>query len=409
MPSSPAVSLEHIGKTFTLRHRGPDGLKERALWWLRGRRIEREQLWAVRDVSFEVRPGEMLGLIGTNGSGKSTLLQIIAGIYLPDTGSVRVNGRLRALLELGTGFSPDLSGRENIFLNASLLGFKRADVRRRFDAIVAFAELERFIDMPLKTYSSGMQVRLGFATAIHLDPEILLLDEVLAVGDDRFQRKSLTRIREIRESGAAVVFISHDLVSVEQLCDRAGLIDEGRLVVEGKPADVVSQYRARLAGLGPLSRNGRRWGSGDVRIERVVATGPAATPGIARTGEPLVIRVQFSATKRIERPVFGLAIRKHDGALVTGPNTRMCGYPIAGVEGPGTLDYHVPSLSLLPGTYRVAAAIYDEPLLNAFDHWEDCAELTVLEGGTGERFGVVTLNAEWRLTMGGADAKGAAG
>jgi ABC-type polysaccharide/polyol phosphate transport system ATPase subunit len=359
LPDSPVVALEHVGKAFSLRHRGPEGVKERALWWLRGRRIEREQLWAVRDVSFEVRPGQMLGLIGTNGSGKSTLLQIIAGIYVPDTGSVKIQGRLRALLELGTGFSPDLSGRENIFLNASLLGFKRADVRRRFDAIVEFAELDRFIDMPLKTYSSGMQVRLGFATAIHLDPEILLLDEVLAVGDDRFQRKSLTRIREIRESGAAVIFISHDLVSVEQLCDRAGLVDEGRLVAEGQPSDIVSQYRARLAGLGPLARHGRRWGTGEVRIDRVVATSPAGTAGIARTGDPLVIRIDFSTTKRIERPVFGLAIRKHDGGLVTGPNTRMCGYPIAGVDAAGTLDYTVPSLPLLPGTYRIAAAIYD--------------------------------------------------
>ena len=398
MPTSPAVSLQHVGKQFSLRHRGPEGLKERVLWWARGRRIDREELWAVRDVSLEVRPGEMLGVIGTNGSGKSTLLQVIAGIYLPDTGTVAVNGRLRALLELGSGFSPDLSGRENIFLNASLLGFRRADIRQRFDAIVGFAELERFIDMPLKTYSSGMQVRLGFATAIHLDPQILLLDEVLAVGDDRFQRKCLTRIRQIRESGAAIIFISHDLVSVEQLCDRAGLIDEGRLIAEGDPATVVGQYRARLAGTASPLGLGARWGNGLVRIERVQTIGPDGPGPTVRTGDPLSIRIAFSAETPVARPVVGLAIRKHDGTLVTGPNTRMCGFPIAELSGSGAVEYRVPHVPLLPGTYRLAVSIYDEALLNAYDHWEGCADLTVLEGGTLERFGVVTFEGEWRVS-----------
>lgn len=398
MSESPAVSLQHVGKQFSLRHRGPEGLKEHVLWWARGQRVEREPLWAVCDVSLEVGRGEMLGLIGTNGSGKSTLLQIIAGIYPPDTGSVAVNGRLRALLELGSGFSPDLSGRENIFLNASLLGFKRADIRRRFDAIVGFAELERFIDMPLKTYSSGMQVRLGFATAIHLDPEILLLDEVLAVGDDRFQRKCLTRIREIRESGAAIVFISHDLVSVEQLCDRAGLIDDGRLVAEGDPATVVGQYRARLAGTTSPLGLGSRWGNGLVRIGQVQTIGPGGPAPTVRTGEPLTIRIEFEAAEPVSRPVVGLALRKHDGTLVTGPNTRMCGAPIAELRGSGAVEYHVPRVPLLPGTYRLAVSIYDEPLLNAYDHWEGCADLTVVEGGTFERFGVVSFDGTWRVT-----------
>ena len=230
MSRAPAVSVERVGKKFNISHRDPGGLKERTLSWLTGRHVSHEELWALRDVTLSVAAGEMVGLIGANGSGKSTLLQVIAGIYVPDTGSVAVHGRLRALLELGTGFNPELTGRENVFLNAALLGFGRQQVRARFDTIVAFAELGRFIDMPLKTYSSGMQVRLGFATAIHLDPEVLLLDEVLAVGDDHFQRKCLRRIREIREAGAAILFISHDLAVVQIMTERVMVLNRGRIV-----------------------------------------------------------------------------------------------------------------------------------------------------------------------------------
>ncbi|MBE3071592.1 MAG: ABC transporter ATP-binding protein, partial [Acidobacteria bacterium] len=232
---------------------------------------------------------------------------------------------------------------------------------------------------------------------IHLDPQILLLDEVLAVGDDRFQRKCLTRIRQIRDSGAAIIFISHDLVSVEQLCTRAGLIDEGRLVVEGEPAAVIGQYRARLAGTASPLGLGARWGSGQVRIDRVQTIGPDGPGPTVRTGDPLSIRIEYSAVTPVARPVVGLAIRKHDGTLVTGPNTRMCGIVIDELRGSGVVDYHVPRVPLLPGSYRLAVSVYDEALLNAYDHWEGCADLTVLEGGTLERFGVVTFEGEWSV------------
>ncbi|MBI1875534.1 MAG: ABC transporter ATP-binding protein [Acidobacteria bacterium] len=246
--TTPAVVVRDVSKRFRVYHRRPAGLKERLLAVVLRRQVEfYEELWAVRGVSLEVGAGETLGLIGPNGSGKSTLLQIIAGIYSPDRGAVRVRGRLRALLELGAGFNPELSGRENVLLNGQLLGFRKQEIKRRFNTIVDFAEIERFIDMPLKTYSSGMQMRLAFAIATHLDPEVLLLDEILAVGDDHFQRKCLKRIYEIRESGAAILFISHDLNTVERLCDRVGLLMKGSLVDVGEPADIVGRYQALLA------------------------------------------------------------------------------------------------------------------------------------------------------------------
>ena len=401
-----AISVDHVGKTFRLHHLEPTSLRDRVRSRFTRSRLTDEAFWALRDVSFDVPYGEMFGLIGANGSGKSTLLQVVAGIHAPDMGSVAVSGRLRALLELGTGFNDELTGRQNVFLNASLHGFSRAEVQRRFDEIVGFAELERFIDMPLKTYSSGMQVRLGFSTVAHLDPEVLLLDEVLAVGDATFQRKCLQRIREIRRGGAAILFISHDLISVEQLCDRAGLLDHGTLTDIGTPTDIVSRYRASLANLSrePGDRSsqssGTRWGSGEATIDRVSLIGDGDAKHAFRTHEPLTIAVEFTTTQPLREPAFGLAIRTDDGTLVSGPNTKMGGFRIDTLDGRGRVEYRIPHLPLLPGGYVVSASIYDTDLVEAYDHWQDCADFVVLEDGTPERFGVIamaSLGAEWHL------------
>ncbi|MFB3854951.1 MAG: ABC transporter ATP-binding protein [Vicinamibacterales bacterium] len=397
MVEQPAVRLHGVGKKFTVRHRRPAGLKDHALSWLRGSPMERGELWALRDVSLSVAGGEMLGVVGANGSGKSTLLQLIAGIYEPDAGTVDVRGRVRAILELGAGFNPELSGRDNVFLSGALLDMTRAEVRRRFDEIVAFAEIEGFIDMPLKTYSSGMQLRLAFATAAHFDPDVLLLDEVLAVGDAAFQRKCLGRIRDVRKSGAAIVFISHDLVTVEQMCDRAATISDGRLVDEGPPVEVVSRYRSAQA-LGTLGRGAQqRWGTGEVRLLGVRTVDAGGQPAAEFcTGEPMTVRLEYEATAEVRNPVFGLAIRRDDGTLVTGPNTKMSGCRIQAVSGRGSLEYVIARLPLLPGVYWLAASVYDEHLVNAYDHWERCAEFVVAATATRERFGLVTLGAEWR-------------
>ncbi len=410
-----AISVDHVGKTFRLHHLEPTGLRDRLRSRFTRTRATDEAFWALRDVSFDVPYGEMFGLIGANGSGKSTLLQVVAGIHAPDAGSVAVTGRLRALLELGTGFNNELTGRQNVFLNASLHGFSRAEVLRRFDEIVGFAELERFIDMPLKTYSSGMQVRLGFSTVAHLDPEVLLLDEVLAVGDASFQRKCLQRIREIRRGGAAILFISHDLVSVEQLCDRAGLLDHGTLTGVGTPTAIVSQYRASLTDLSRRSADGAqqsagvRWGSGEATIQRVSLHGADGVQHAFRTHEPLTITVEFATQQPLREPAFGLAIRTDDGTLVSGPNSKMGGFQIDSLDGHGRVEYRIPHLPLLPGGYVVSASIYDTDLVQAYDHWQDCADFVVLEDGTPERFGVIamaSLGAEWHLHR-DADGPGA--
>ncbi len=403
MRSDHAVTVDRISKKFRIYQRRPIGFKDHLLSWIHGTHNEYEELWALSDVSLDVKPGEMVGLIGANGSGKSTLLQVIAGIYSPDKGRVVVNGRLRALLELGTGFNAELSGRENSIVNGALMGFSRREIRERLDAIVAFAELERFIDMPLKTYSSGMQIRLAFAIAVHLDPEILILDEVLAVGDDHFYRKCLRRVYSVREAGASILLVSHDLNTIEQLCDRVCLLDRGRLVADGAPVEVLSKYRAAIAESetkepGELGE-GQRWGTGDVRLERVQVCGPDGKPASSfLSGQPVRVRIEFEAAAPVCRPRFGIAIRKDDGSLVAGPNTEISGYPIESVEGKGVIEYRVSDLPLVPGSYVVAAVVYDEKWLTAYDHWERCTKFMVLEEGTRERFGVVVLDGSWRLT-----------
>lgn len=240
-----AVRFENVSKRFRIYHEKHHSLKENVLTMFRDRR-RWEDFWALRGVDIEIPKGQMLGIIGENGSGKSTCLKLLARIYRPDTGAVTVNGSLTALIELGAGFQPDFTGRENVYLNGSILGFSRSEIDDRYDEIVAFAELEKFIDTPVKNYSSGMYMRLGFSIAIHVDPDILLIDEILAVGDEAFQQKCLERIRYFRKVGKTIVFVSHALGSVEALCDRAILLTKGKLTADGQPAHTIAEYRRRL-------------------------------------------------------------------------------------------------------------------------------------------------------------------
>jgi ABC-type polysaccharide/polyol phosphate transport system ATPase subunit len=392
--ASAAVTIDRVSKRFTLAHRS-NSLKERALSTLWSDGSRRETLWALRDVSFEVPRGSTFGLIGPNGCGKSTLLQVVAGILEPDGGHAATRGRVTSLLELGAGFSPELTGRENVFLNASLHGVSRETIAPRFDEIVAFAELERFIDMPVRTYSSGMYVRLGFSVAVHLDPEVVLVDEAFAVGDERFQRKCLHTIRDFQKRGVTLVIVSHDLLLIEQLCSHAALLNQGALVTVGKPADVVGTYHALNLGA-ETGGTGQRWGTGQVKITRLELLQdqqPIATT--VRTRDPLTVRLHYACTQPVDRPVFGVAIHRDDGLHVTGPNTQMDGLEIAQVSGEGAVDYTIERLPLLPGRYYLSAAVYDHDLITPYDHRDRFAPLVVIEGGTLERFGVIELPARW--------------
>ncbi len=244
----PTIRVAGVSKRFRLYHERVRSIKENVIGMLRTGRTW-EEFWALRDVSFDVRPGEMFALIGENGSGKSTMLKILARILLPDEGAVEINGSVSALIELGAGFHPDFTGRENVFLNASILGFRRRDIVERFDEIVRFAELEKFIDTPVKSYSSGMYMRLGFSIAIHVNPDVLLIDEILSVGDEHFQRKCLDRIQDFRRKGKTIVFVTHALGTVESMCERAALLASGKLMTVGPSRDVVAEYR-KLSGGG---------------------------------------------------------------------------------------------------------------------------------------------------------------
>ncbi|BCS34728.1 ABC transporter [Luteitalea sp. TBR-22] len=395
--SAPAVALHGVSKRFTLYHQGGSGLKERLVGLVGGRREARETFWALRDVGFSVDRGETLGLIGHNGCGKSTLLQIIAGILEPDEGRVETSGRITSLLELGAGFSPDLSGRENIFLNASLHGVASSVIRAKFDEIVAFAELGRFIDTPVRNYSSGMYMRLGFSVAAHLDPEIVLVDEALAVGDESFQRKCLRKIQQFQAQGVTVIIVSHDLLLVERLCTRACLLQRGELLAMGPAADVISRYHQIAAASGEVAGE-YRWGSREVEIPQVRLLDAADQPVTSlQTGEALTIAFSYRAARRVPRPVFGLAVYHEDGTHLTGPNTRTGGLVIPEVEGDGEVRYSIDHLPLLPGRYVVSVSAYDYHLVEPLDHRERVATFTVTEGGTLERFGKVTLGGTWRL------------
>ena len=243
-----AIEAQNLGKWYHRQGVGAPTLFGTLAQW--GRRRDTEQFWALRSVDFTIERGRTVGVVGPNGSGKSSLLGLVAGTITPSEGTVRATGRISSLLELGAGFHPDLSGRENVFLNAAILGIPRADVRRRFDAIVDFAGLREFIDMPVKNYSTGMYARLGFATAIHLSPEILLIDEVLAVGDEHFQKKCLQRMGELRTRGTTIVLVSHSMETVKSMCDRACLLLNGRLVTDGPPERAIERYREALGTAG---------------------------------------------------------------------------------------------------------------------------------------------------------------
>lgn len=405
-----ALSVAHVSKQFTLHHERYRSFQEHAVNILRRRRSS-EKFWALRDVSFDVEQGRSFGLIGENGSGKSTMLKIIAGILRPNEGSVRVNGRLAALLELGAGFHPDLTGRENIFLNASVLGFSRREIERRFDGIVDFAELDRFIDTPLKHYSSGMQIRLGFAVAINSDPDILITDEVLSVGDEAFQRKCIDRIDDLMRRGKTIILVSHGLAQVRYICTDAIWLDHGLVRAAGRAAEVVDEYldfankkdrdrrgeteiddATAAAGVDPS----RRWGTREIEITRVELLDDRGRPGrVFETAAPMTVRIHYLAHERVQRPEFGLAIHHGEHFQMNGPNTTTAGLRIESVDGPGVVEYQVKSLPLLRGLYTVSAAVYDEHGLHAYDHHDRLYPFHVQQRQIRELYGAVWMDADW--------------
>ena len=311
------ILVEHAARRFRVYPRENRALKD--LLVARGR-MRGADVWAVRDVSFAVEPGSAIGLVGRNGSGKSTLLRLLSGIIKPTSGRVAVGGRVGALLELGAGFHPDLSGRENVYLQGSIHGLTRTTIREKFDEIVAFAGLEDAIDLPVRTYSSGMYMRLGFAIASHIEANVLLLDEVFAVGDEAFQRKCFGKIFEFKQRGGTIVFVSHDASAVERLCDRAVLLKDGLVAFDGPTHDAIVQYRRLLAGeRNPDERAAglKEWGGDVARIENVRLLGPEGEDRLQLLGgEPFTLTLDVTADRALPPPHLGWELRDDAAVLV---------------------------------------------------------------------------------------------
>jgi ABC-type polysaccharide/polyol phosphate transport system ATPase subunit len=392
--SANAVSVEGVSKRFRLYRERNQSLKAALM---RGKRAKYEEFWALRDVSFEIPEGSTFGLIGENGSGKSTLLKCIAKILQPDEGKVTARGRLAALLELGSGFHPELSGRENVYLNGSILGLRRKELEAKFDEIVDFAGIGEFIDQPVKNYSSGMYVRLGFAIAINIDPEILLVDEILAVGDSAFQQKCMDKFADFRKAGKTVVIVSHAMGSMRSMCDHAAWLQKGHLIEVGPTAKTVDDYvDSTHVEREQVTDDAMRWGTGEAIITEVLLVDShGARSTRFRTGEQFTIRINFQFTERIATPVFGLAITTLDGHYLWAFHSRDGEFVPDAVEGKGSVDMTVPALMLQPGTFEVTASIVDYSTTHTFDFLRSCTRFDVDLGHPRESGGPVALGGWW--------------
>ncbi len=390
------ISVDGVSRRFRIRAREARTLKD--LFVQRGQ-TEATDVWALRDVSLEVVRGEAVGLIGRNGSGKTTLLRIVAGIIKPTAGSVRAEGRIGSLLELGAGFHPDFTGRENVFLNGAIYGLRRADIRQRFDEIVAFAELEHAIDRPVRTYSSGMTVRLGFAIAAFLDADVLLLDEVFAVGDESFQRKCFGRIARFKQEGGTIVFVSHDASAVERLCERSVLLDVGRVAFDGPTREAIARYRRTLADeTDPAERGAglREWGSGEATIASAALVGQEGAERLQfLSGEPFALSVAVAATDSIPPPRLQLELRDDAGSLVAGQAVDLRELGWAASNGERAIRFEIGSLPLADGRFHLRLGLTDESGEHLYHQLDDALAFVVYPAG--EDRGVVRLAGSWAL------------
>jgi lipopolysaccharide transport system ATP-binding protein len=439
MSSDLAIAVSGVSKAYHIYERPQDRLKQ-MLW--RGRRKFHDEFWALRDVSFEVRKGETVGIVGRNGSGKSTLLQIICGTVTPTEGTVYRSGRLSALLELGSGFNPEFTGRENVYLNGSILGLSRAEVDERFDRIAGFADIGQFIDSPVKHYSSGMFARLAFSVAIHVDPEILIVDEILAVGDAAFQRRCLSKFYDIRESGCTILFVSHDQYQVKSVCQRAVYLDQGRQKLFGPAGRVIDAYMVDMEAV-EAARTGVAVTPVETSAEAaaVVAEAPAdtAAPAVAEavemlvepapapndqillpfliesvrltsaegedveeitTGDDLLLTMKYRALTSVppERISFVFNLYRHDGFYVCGTTTLMDGMsPHPGSRG-GQVTVRFPSFPLLSGRYKWRVAINDHGGFSVLAEAKDVCMFSVVDNFNA--VGIVDLKREWQFEIG---------
>ena len=392
--SNNAIEVHGLWKNFRLYHEKNQHLKAAIL---RGRRARYEEFWALKGIDLEIPEGSTFGLIGSNGSGKSTLLKCLARILYPNRGSVVVSGRLSALLELGAGFHPELSGRENVFLNGAILGLSKRDLMGRFNDIVEFAGIEQFIDSPVKNYSNGMTLRLGFAIASHVDPEILLIDEVLAVGDQAFQLKCTEKIESFRDEGRTIVIVSHGLASIHQLCNTTAWLEKGEIKSIGQSTDVIAEYTGESFSAQPRQQGefGSRWGTGEVEVTAVHLIDEADKATLSHTtGSPVTIEIHFASHRNLRETVFGIKISNVHGVDIWGANSKRRRQFIETLRDSGVVRIHIPSLPLLEGTYSLTVTATDHTERKIYDCWDKRIRFDVTPGANFDE-GLVTVDSTW--------------
>jgi ABC-type polysaccharide/polyol phosphate transport system ATPase subunit len=404
------LKFNHVSKRYRLRREvEADASQHVLLRKLRSLRRRSEEFWAVRDVSFEVARGEALGIIGHNGAGKSTILKLLSNITAPTSGEITINGRLSALIEVGSGFHPELTGRENIYLNGSILGMRRREIAAKFDSIVDFAGVSQFIDTPVKRFSSGMYVRLGFSIAAHLDPDILLLDEVLAVGDASFQARCIRRISELKEAGTTIVFISHDLGAVERLCDRVILMRRGEVAASGDTREVIAEYqRASTESDAPATKDEREsFVDRKAKISAVAFyDGEGHELVAARTGDALTARINYVTHEAVPDAVFELFFYTGNRELLCHLSTEFDARRIDLDAGAGIAEFSCAELGLKPGIYYADATIKHRGALDDLDWQRHCATLRVDPGKMSR--GQFFMPHEWRVTQRSSNSERAA-
>ncbi|MDQ6909207.1 MAG: ABC transporter ATP-binding protein [Actinomycetota bacterium] len=400
--SDVAIACERVWKSYRIYHQRSHTLKEKLL----SRRNRYDEFWALKGIDLEVERGTTTGIIGTNGSGKSTLLKTMARILTPNRGSVSVTGTMASLLELGIGFHPELTGRENVFLSGSLLGRNHREIAARYDEIVDFAGIEDFMDTAVKNYSTGMYARLAFSVAVSVDPEILLIDEVLSVGDESFQIRCFDRMAEFRSKGHTIVLVTHSLEAVRNLCARALWIEKGGVKTDGEPLDVVADYLLEVhtkAGEGATTEpiivgSGERFGSGEVVVSDLAFLDGDGHPAAGvRTGEPMTIRFSYKVERAVKELSFTFAVYRADSlAYVFGQNSRLAGLEVP-TTGDGTVEIHIPRVPLLPAKHLLSLALHDNTVHRFYDWHERRYSFMVLDNPSlGPLGGLVHVPDEWR-------------
>jgi ABC-type polysaccharide/polyol phosphate transport system, ATPase component len=369
--------------------------------------LDKEEFWAVKDFSFSVKQGDILGIIGPNGAGKSTVLKLLSRIMIPDKGKLSIGGRLSAIIEVTAGFHPELTGRENVYLNGTILGMSKKEIDGKFDEIVAFSGLKEFINTPVKRYSSGMFSRLGFSVAAHMDPDILLVDEVLSVGDMAFQGKCVRKMKDLLHSGTTIVLVSHDLGLVQNLCKRVILMNGGTSIKEG-PAEEVIPYYQDLVYKKDEEELKRMAESSSYRVQagdgtKIAIRGVTLHTGDSRrrerfnADEPIVARIDFTAAEKIERPVFSLEIIRSDGVICCDSSTLADGYPIESIEGEGALEIGLGRLNVVPGIYLIRITVWDKDILHPYVVRKNDIFRFERDNLAGIQKGVFITNYTWKI------------